>query len=95
MLVGLRPAIKGERLRAGAHLLSPGAATEPANDEGYITSAIYSPHVESWIALGLLRRGPDRIGERVRVFDAIRNSDLEAEVVSPVFVDAAGDRLRV
>jgi len=93
-LVGLRPLTPGARLRAGAHLLPVGAASVAANDQGYVTSAAYSPAVGSWIALGLLRRGPSRHGERIVLHDPVRGPDVEAEVCSPVFVDPQGGRLR-
>jgi len=44
--------------------------------------------------LGLLIRGRERIGERLRVYDPLRNGDLQADIVDPVFFDPAGNRLR-
>jgi sarcosine oxidase subunit alpha len=93
-LVGLKPVDTTQRLRAGAHFLALGAPATTANDEGYVTSAIYSPHVGSWIGLGLLKGGASRIGQRVRAYDPVRGGDLVVEIVSPVFVDPAGERLR-
>lgn len=93
-LVGLKPVDATQRLRAGAHFLALGAPATTANDEGYVTSAIYSPHVGSWIGLGLLKGGASRIGQRVRAYDPVRGGDLVVEIVSPVFVDPAGERLR-
>ncbi len=92
-LVGLQPVDKSARLRAGAHLLARGAAPTPANDEGYVTSAAFSPGLGRWIGLALIRRGPERIGERMRAYDPVRNGDFEVEVVSPVFIDPRGERL--
>ena len=89
-LVGLKPVDPGERLRAGAHSLALDAAATAQNDAGYMTSVAYSPHVGSWIGLGLLKRGATRIGEYVRAYDPVRNGDVEVEVVSPVFVDPEG-----
>ncbi len=93
-LVGLKPVDLSARPRAGAHLLAPEAAATPENDQGHITSAAWSPELGHWIALGLLTRGPDRHGERVRAYDPVREGDLELEVCSPVFVDPEGVRLR-
>ena len=93
MLVGVRPVDPQARIRGGAHFLRRGTAATVENDEGYLTSAAYSPIVESWIGLGFLAGGPDRIGERIRAFDPVRNGDVEIEVVSPVFVDPEGARL--
>ena len=53
-----------------------------------------SPMLEQWIGLGFLVRGRERLGERIRIYDPLRNSDFEAEVVSPVFHDPDGLRLR-
>jgi sarcosine oxidase subunit alpha len=92
-LVGLKPVDPADRLHAGAHLLPQESAPVAANDQGYVTSAAYSPTLGHWIALGLLAHGPARHGETIRVFDPIRNGDCLAAVVSPVFYDPAGTRL--
>ncbi len=93
-LIGLRPVNRAGRLRAGSHLLPPGAAAVASNDQGYVTSAAYSPSLSHWIGLGLLSNGPSRLGEIIRVYDPVRNGDLLAEVVSPVFYDPEGAKLR-
>jgi sarcosine oxidase subunit alpha len=92
-LIGLKPVNKADRLRAGSHLLPPGEPATAANDQGHITSAAYSPTLGHWIALALLTNGPARIGEQIRVFDPVRNGDMLAEIVNPVFVDPEGSRL--
>jgi heterotetrameric sarcosine oxidase alpha subunit len=91
--VGFRPVDPAARLRAGAHFLSVGAAATLENDEGYLTSVAFSPMLKSWIGLGVLKRGPARIGERVRAYDPVRNGDVEVEVCSPHFFDPEGARL--
>ena len=93
-LVGLKPVEPTARLRAGAHLLPPGAALTAANDQGHVSSTCFSPSLNQWIGLGLLQHGPARHGEIIRVYDPIRGGDLLAEVVPPVFVDPEGSRLR-
>jgi sarcosine oxidase subunit alpha len=93
-LVGLKPRDGRSEIRAGAHLLSPDVAERTENDEGYVTSACVSPTLGHPIALALLRRGPARIGETVRVYDALRGGDTLAEVCAPVFVDPEGGRTR-
>jgi sarcosine oxidase subunit alpha len=92
-LVGLRPVDRTARLRAGAHFLPLGAAARAENDEGYMTSVAFSPMLGHWIGLGVLARGPQRIGERVRAYDPVRNGDVEVEVCNPVFFDPEGARL--
>ncbi len=93
-LIGLKPRDGRSEIRAGSHLLSPDAAETTASGEGYVTSACVSPTLGHPIALALLRRGPARIGETVRVYDALRGGDTLAEVCAPVFVDPDGGRSR-
>ena len=92
-LVGFRPVDRNARLRAGAHFLKVGAANTIENDEGHMTSVAFSPMLGCWIGLGVLARGPQRIGERVRAFDPVRNGDVEVEICDPVFFDRQGARL--
>lgn len=93
-LVGLKPIDRNQKLRAGAHLLAPGASATVANDQGYVTSAAWSPTLGHAIGLALLVNGPGRHGERIIVHDPVRGGDLDAEICNPVFVDPEGERLR-
>jgi sarcosine oxidase subunit alpha len=93
-LVGLIPVDRSIRLQSGSHLLPRDAAPVAANDQGHVTSAAFSPALGHWIALGLLANGPARTGEIIRVLDPLRRGDALGEVVSPVFVDPEGARLR-
>jgi sarcosine oxidase subunit alpha len=93
--IGFRPIDRGARLRAGAHFVAAGQPATAAHDEGYMTSVAYSPELGHWVGLGLLQRGPDRVGERIRAVDPLRGADIEVEVCSPVFVDPKEERLRV
>jgi heterotetrameric sarcosine oxidase alpha subunit len=92
-LVGFLPVDRTARLRAGAHFIPVGAAVAAENDEGYMTSVAFSPMLKCWIGLGVLTRGPQRIGERVRAYDPVRNGDVEVEICNPVFFDPEGARL--
>ncbi len=92
-LVGFRPVDPAARMTAGAHFLPLGQPAVIDHDQGYMTSVAYSPHCGSLIGLGLLQNGPQRIGERVRAYDALRGLDTVVEIVSPVFVDPKGERL--
>jgi heterotetrameric sarcosine oxidase alpha subunit len=94
VLVGVKPIDPWARLNAGAHLLQLRADPTLENDQGYVTSAAFSPTLGQWIGLALLARGRTRIGERMRVYDPLRNSDLQADIVHPVFVDPEGKRLK-
>ena len=93
-LVGLRPADGTSPLRAGAHLLPCGAPAVAAHDEGYVSSACFSPTLGHPIALGFLARGRARIGEEVIVHDPVRGGDVRAWVCDPAFYDPAGEKLR-
>jgi methylglutamate dehydrogenase subunit C len=94
-LVGVRPVDPAQRISGGAHFLDQGADARMENDLGYLTSAAYSPMLKSWIGLGLIRKGPERIGERLRAWDSVRGRDTVVEVCSPCFYDPSGERLRV
>ena len=95
VLAGFRPMDRSKRLHAGAHFIGLGKPRTAEHDEGFMTSVTFSPVLEHWIGLGLIRQGPDRIGERVLAFDPVRSSEVEVEIVSPAFVDPEGVRLRV
>ncbi len=92
-----RPVLVGLKcsgpVAGGAHLFAQGAAATPENDQGYVTSVGYSPRRGCWIALGLLARGRERLGETIRAHDPVRGRDTAVEVVSPVFYDPEGSRL--
>jgi sarcosine oxidase subunit alpha len=92
-LAGFRPVNRKARLRAGAHFIPIGAAAKVAHDEGYMTSVAFSPMLGHWIGLGVIARGPQRIGERVRAYDPVRKGDVEVEICRPVFFDSEGARL--
>jgi len=94
-LVGIVPIDRRERLRAGAHFLSRDAAPRAENDEGYVTSAAYSPTRGHWIGLGLLAGGMRRSGEIVKATSPLHREEVLVEVTAPVFHDPKGERLRV
>jgi sarcosine oxidase subunit alpha len=94
VLTGFRPINSSARLRAGAHFIGIGKPADMRFDEGYMTSVAFSPSLNCWIGLGLLRGGPQRIGERVRAYDPVRGGDIEVEICAPTFLDPEGVRLR-
>ncbi|MBM3521594.1 MAG: sarcosine oxidase subunit alpha family protein, partial [Alphaproteobacteria bacterium] len=87
-LVGLMPEDRGAVLHAGAHLVPDGPRD---GTEGWLTSACWSPALGHFIALGMLKRGRSRKGERVIAYDEGRETALR--VVEPCFVDPKGARL--
>jgi heterotetrameric sarcosine oxidase alpha subunit len=93
-LVGLKPVGAVKELLAGAHIFDEAAEAVRDTDQGYVTSACYSPSLGHVIGMGFLKRGPVRIGERVRVVDHLRKSETICEVMKLVQVDPEGGRLR-
>ncbi len=87
-LVGFRPADGRTPLPVGAHIA---AHAPPAPVDGRITSSCTSPELGQPVALGLLRRGAQRCGERVQVYHL--GELIEALVVPTPFVDPAGRRV--
>lgn len=94
-LVGLRPVDLANPLPAGSHLMTKGDPVDAAHDQGYVTSACYSPHLGHHIALGYLKRGDTRMGEVIRLVSPLTGVDHDVEVVSAHFIDPEGERLRV
>jgi sarcosine oxidase subunit alpha len=93
-LVGVRPVDPKGKLTAGSHFLEVGAAPVAANDGGWLSSKVYSPHVGSDIALGYLKGGDQKIGTRMRVVNLVGGTETLVDIVSPHFVDPEGERLR-
>ncbi|MGR3615700.1 MAG: sarcosine oxidase subunit alpha family protein [Paracoccaceae bacterium] len=93
-MVGLYPVGPVKEITAGAHLFTPGDSVERATDQGYVTSVGFSPTLGHMIGQGFLKRGPDRIGEEIRLVDHLRGIDTICKVVDPVFYDKDGGRLR-
>ena len=82
-LVGLRSVDK--MLPPGAHCIKDGVS------EGFVTSSYESPTLGFPIALGLVSNGVKRYGETVQIYHL--GSHYNAEICSPCFFDANGDRL--
>ena len=94
ILAGFKPLAPTDPIGAGARFLRPSADNRLRNDEGYMTSACWSPTLQSYLGLGVIVRGNQRIGEQVRAYDPIRKRDTLVEICAPCFVDPAGERLR-
>jgi sarcosine oxidase, subunit alpha len=88
-LVALSPVDGCTRLPVGAQIA---AAAPPTQTEGHVTSSCFSPELGRPIALGMLARGMQRLGERIRVHHL--GTVIEAEVVKAPFIDPSGERLR-
>jgi heterotetrameric sarcosine oxidase alpha subunit len=92
-LVGLQ-AIDDNIVTAGAHLFAEDTPVDPAHDQGYVTSAAWSPHLGASIGLGFITSGAARHGEIVRLLNPLEGRSARARICSPHFIDPEGERLR-
>ncbi len=93
-LIGIKPVDPAASVPAGSHLMSLSGPVDAAHDQGYVTSACYSPCLGHAIALGFLKNGSERMGERMRLVSPLTKVETEVEIVSPHFIDPEGGRLR-
>lgn len=94
-LVGVMPLDSKASFRSGAHILRKGDPATLENDQGYVTSSCYSPHIGATIGLALVKNGAARHGEEVLLWNGLRNEFTAARLVSPVFVDPQNEKLHV
>lgn len=92
-LVGVMPLDPSTSFRSGSHILAKDASATLENDQGYVTSSCYSPHVGSTIGLALVRRGAERHGEEVMIWNGLRDEFTPGKLCSPVFFDPANEKL--
>jgi methylglutamate dehydrogenase subunit C len=95
ILVGFQPVDPAAPVVAGSHLFAEGDAQTTKTDQGWISSACFSPHIGSHIGLGFLARGKARIGEIVAAANPLQGQSSRLRVVTPHFLDPEGGRLRV
>src|SRR5271170_1473794 len=93
-LVGLECLEAGARLRGGSILFAGG---EPiaGHGRGYITSVTWSTERNNYIALGLYKGGLANLGQEIVCAYPLKGEIVRARIVSPVFIDAQGERLHV
>ena len=61
--------------------------------EGWVTAVTHSPALGHWKGLGFISGGYEKWKDRtVIVADPVRDSFVEAEIVSPHMYDPSGDR---
>ena len=94
-LVGVIPCDAKNPVPAGAHLMTKGTTIDAAHDQGYVTSACYSPSYGHDIGLCFLKSGDSRMGEIIRLVSPLTGIAHDVEVVSAHFVDPKGERLHV
>ncbi|NML76752.1 sarcosine oxidase subunit alpha family protein [Rhizobium sp. S-51] len=94
-LVGVVPIDARTTFKTGSHILASNAAATLENDQGYVTSSCFSPHIGSTIGLALVKGGASRHGEEVVVWNGLRNEFTPARLTSPVFFDPENEKLHV
>ena len=87
-LVALAPLDGRTLLPVGAQIAD---AAPPTQTEGHVTSSCWSPELGKPVALGMLARGTERLGEKIRVHHL--GKIINAEVVRAPFIDPQGERL--
>lgn len=88
-LVGLE-SLDGRVIPDGAYAVADGHnANGQRNVQGRVTSTYYSPTLDRPIAMGLVRRGPERMGEELE-FPLPGGRVARARIVDPVFYDREG-----
>ena len=88
-LVGVMPLDAATTFQPGAHILRDGDDASLENDQGYVTSAGYSPHLKSTIGLALVSGGASRHGETVMIWNNLRNQYVKGRICDPVLLTAA------
>ncbi len=83
----------GQKIVGGGHLVK-GSLENPGESEGHTTSTCFSPELNCYISLAMLKQGTARHGERLFATSPIRNRHVAVEVVSPHMVDPEGGRMR-
>jgi sarcosine oxidase, subunit alpha len=93
-LVGLETP-NGEVLPEGAYAVGTGLNPNGQRRTlGRVTSTYLSPTLGRGIAMGLVERGPERMGESLAFSDG-KGGMLMARIVSPVFYDPDGEKQNV
>ncbi|MGJ8612202.1 MAG: glycine cleavage T C-terminal barrel domain-containing protein, partial [Octadecabacter sp.] len=92
--IGVKPVDPSEKITAGGHLMAATGPVDAQHDQGYVTSACFSPTLDHMIGLAYLKDGANRMGETMRLVSPLTNSDVLVQIVSPHFVDPEGGRQR-
>ncbi|MCX7299350.1 MAG: sarcosine oxidase subunit alpha family protein [Rhodobacterales bacterium] len=88
-LVGLET-VDGSVIPDGAYAVGTGTnANGQKNTQGRVTSTYFSPTLGKGIAMGLVERGPERMGE-VIPFTKGNGTTVDVRIVDQVFYDKAG-----
>jgi sarcosine oxidase subunit alpha len=93
-LVGLKTTDPTVVLPEGAQGVFDPKAPIPMPMVGHITSSYWSANLGHSIAMGLVKGGLDRMGEKV-YYPLADGRVVEAEICSPIFLDPKGERQNV
>ncbi|MDH5530889.1 MAG: sarcosine oxidase subunit alpha family protein, partial [Paracoccaceae bacterium] len=89
-LVGLET-LDGSVIPDGAYVVADGVnANGQRNTQGRVTSTYYSPTLDKGIAMGLVKHGPDRMGEVIEL-PVDDGKIIKARIVDQVFYDKEGE----
>ena len=91
-LVGLLPDQLSELLEEGAQIVADPHQRIPMTMIGHVTSSYMSPNLGRSFALGLVRDGRARVGEKLYV--PMLDRTIAVTVTEPAFFDKEGARLR-
>ncbi len=94
-LVGVKSLDPAQPFRTGAHILNKGEKPSLEGSQGYVTSTAFSPTVGHTIGLALVVDGPDRLGEEIVIWNALRGEIAAGQLCEPVFVDPENRKLHV
>ncbi len=87
--------LDGSVIEDGAYVPAAGNnANGQRNVQGRVTSTYYSPTLKKGIAMALLHKGNDRMGEVIE-FNKEDGTTVKAKVVDPVFYDKDGEKQNV
>ena len=93
-LVGLETE-DGSVLPDGAYAIAEGEnANGQRNTQGRVTSTYYSANLDRGIAMGLVHKGPERMGEVIE-FNKVDGTTVRAKIVDPVVYDKEGEKQNV
>ncbi|MFN6925200.1 MAG: 2Fe-2S iron-sulfur cluster-binding protein [Tabrizicola sp.] len=93
-LVGFET-LDGSVIPDGSYIVAEGVnANGQRNTQGRVTSTYYSPTLKRGIAMGLLKHGPQRMGEVVE-FNTVAGGTVKARVRDTVFYDKDGEKQNV
>lgn len=93
-LVGLKSVDGKTKIPRGGQIVVDPGAQLPMAMQGEVTANCYSPNLKEFIGLGLVKRGPERHGERLWAVSPITDECVEVELCSPHMYDPEGERLR-